>query len=191
MASKRVDRALSCLWFVAMGLIAAYGLVAMNEVLDSYEMTGWVITPRAPRDLPRERLLATVPLFAWWSVATLALGFIPREGRRTWRRPGLVPGMAVLLSAGRFLIEMAATNLRDRRRPPADLWQWLQLVAPRPTTLPPITHTVGLTVAATWFALWIAGWWHPAATWNDRAGRVLGLYWIAVCIIDPFHSWFM
>jgi hypothetical protein len=45
-----------------------------------------------------------------------------------------------------------------------------------------------MAVAAAWLALWIGGWWHPAPTWNDRAGRALGLYWIAVGLIDPFSS---
>ncbi len=50
-----------------------------------------------------------------------------------------------------------------------------------------ISHSAGMAVASTWLALRIGGWWHPAPTWNDRAGRALGWYWIAVCLVDPFY----
>jgi hypothetical protein len=62
------------------------------------------------------------------------------------------------------------------------------LAAPVPSSLVTISHSAGMAVASTWLALRLGGWWHPAPTWIDRAGRVLGWYWIAICLVDPFYS---
>jgi hypothetical protein len=39
---------------------------------------------------------------------------------------------------------------------------------------------VGLAVSATWTSLLISGRWRPAACPFDRAGRVLGAFWVGV-----------
>jgi hypothetical protein len=38
---------------------------------------------------------------------------------------------------------------------------------------------VGVTVSAVWIVLWLIGAWHPEPSWIDRAGRVVGIYWVA------------
>jgi len=50
-----------------------------------------------------------------------------------------------------------------------------------------ISEIAGFAVAATWFALWVGRWWRPETTWIDRAGRVLGWYWISMFIIDSYQ----
>jgi hypothetical protein len=181
-----VHRFLSWLWLVAMSLVTVYGLAAVKEVLAGYDMASQMIGEQPEPGL-RRWLLATVPLFVWWSLAILALGFLPGEGRRIWRRPGIVPGMAVLLFTARNVIESAVLQLRWRGPAPLESWWLLRLATPTPASLVTISHSAGMAVASTWLALWIGDWWHPAPTWNDRAGRALGWYWIAVCLVDPFY----
>jgi hypothetical protein len=169
-----------------MSLVTVYGLAAVKEVLDFYDMASQTVGLQPEHGL-RRWLLATVPLFVWWSIAILALGLLPCKGRRIWRRLGIVPGVVVLLFTARNVIESAVLGLRWRGRMPLEFWWLLRLATPTPATLVTISHSAGMAVASTWLALRIGGWWHPAPTWSDRAGRALGCYWIAVWIVDPFY----
>jgi hypothetical protein len=67
----------------------------------------------------------------------------------------------------------------------------------------PVTHTLGQAVHATvlesfpfwtsstvtvavivaWTMLWTSGRWRPERSWLDRAGRLLGWYWIGLGIL--------
>jgi hypothetical protein len=40
----------------------------------------------------------------------------------------------------------------------------------------------GLAVAGAYLALWSAGLWRPESSWIDRAGRVVGWFWILVAL---------
>jgi len=42
---------------------------------------------------------------------------------------------------------------------------------------------VGISVLAVWIVLWSIGAWRPEPSWIDRAGRVLGIYWVANSVI--------
>jgi hypothetical protein len=42
---------------------------------------------------------------------------------------------------------------------------------------------VGISVLAVWTVLWSIGAWRPEPSWIDRAGRVLGVYWVANSVI--------
>jgi hypothetical protein len=186
MATSRDNRWLLGLSLVAMSLVTAYGLWAVKDVFDSYDIASQMEGREPERGL-RRWLNATVPLFVWWSLAILAVGLFERKGRRIWRRPGIVPGVAVLLFTARNVVESAVLNLRWRGTTPLQFWWLLGLAMPRPTSLVSISHSAGMAVASTWLALWVGGWWHPAPTWTDRAGFALGWYWIVVCLVDPFH----
>ena len=45
-----------------------------------------------------------------------------------------------------------------------------------------ISSSVGIAVAVAWVVQWAGGRWHPEPSWIDRAGRVLGAYWIALAL---------
>jgi hypothetical protein len=175
-------------WFqlAAMSLVTIYGLTAVKEVNDWYDMASQTVGEQIEHGL-RRWLLATVPLFVGWSLAILAMGLLSRRGRRIWRRPSVVPGMVVLLFTVRNVIESAVLGLRWRGSAPLEFWWLLRLVMPTPAMLVTISHSAGVAVASSWLALWIGGWWHAAPSWNDRAGRSLGCYWIAICLVDPFY----
>jgi hypothetical protein len=189
-ASTRNQQWLRWLQLVAMSLVTFYGVAGAKEFLDGYDEVSQM-AGRDPERGARRWILATVPLFVWWSVAILALGLVARAGWRIWRRPGIVPGVVVLLFMSRNVIESAVLRLRFTGPPALEFWSLLGLATPSPGNLVSISHSAGMAVASSWLALWIGGWWHPAPTWNDRAGRALGCYWIAVCLVDPFHSWIL
>lgn len=45
---------------------------------------------------------------------------------------------------------------------------------------------IGLAVACGWMLLLVSGRWRPERSWIDRAGRVLGWFWIAIL---PVTGW--
>jgi hypothetical protein len=53
---------------------------------------------------------------------------------------------------------------------------------PLQTTLIGMPRQAGLVVGGAWLALILAGAWRPQPTWIDRAGRIVGVFWIvAAC----------
>ena len=187
MAMTRDDRPFPWLQLVAMSIVTAYGLWSVKEVYDLYDEHAQMMTGLRPERGLRQWVLVTVPLFVWWSLTVLALTLISREGRRVWRRPGIVPGVVVILFTARNVIESAVLMLRWRGPAPLQFWWVCRLAMPAPSELVTVSHSAGFAVAATWLALRVGGWWYPSPTWVDRAGRALGWYWIAVCVVDPFY----
>ncbi len=47
-------------------------------------------------------------------------------------------------------------------------------------------HVPGFAVLAAWLTRFPGGRWRPEAHWVDRAGRALGLWWIAMILV---HLW--
>jgi hypothetical protein len=43
--------------------------------------------------------------------------------------------------------------------------------------------TMGITVSAVWIVLSISGAWRAERSWIDRAGMVLGTYWVASSMV--------
>ena len=96
-------------------LVTVYGLAAVKEVLDSYDMASQAMGEQIGSGL-RRWLVATVPLFVGWSLAIFALGLLSRRGRRIWRRPSIVSGMVVLLFTVRNVIESAGWACAEMAR---------------------------------------------------------------------------
>jgi hypothetical protein len=42
---------------------------------------------------------------------------------------------------------------------------------------------MGVAVSAVWIVLWLTGAWHAESSWIDRAGRILGIYWVANSLV--------
>ena len=113
----------------------------------------------------------------------------PRPTRtRLRRQPGLVSNLVVML--GWFIYGGLAA------------WAWLRRIAGRDISSPDpdldlliviqrvhsCTELVGWMVAASWFALVLAGACRPEPSWIDRAGRILGACWIAIAVLLTFPS---
>lgn len=186
MVKMRDDRSFPWIRLVTILLVTGYGLWSVKEVLDLYDSVDRMLGHQPERGL-RQWVLVTVPLFALWSLVVLALTLMAREGRRAWRRPGIAPGMAVVLFAARNRIESTVLMLRLGGTTQLTFRDLCRLVMPSPGEVVTVTHSAGFAVAATWLALRVGGWWHPAPTWTDRAGRALGWYWITACLADPFY----
>lgn len=113
------------------------------------------------------RFLYFSPLVATWTVAVLALSLRgPRRSRaRLVCRPGTAAGIAATASfafaAVRLLVVAKAKNAMDQPGP-------MLLLA------------TGMAVAGAWSVLIVGGLWRPERGTLDRAGRFLGLVWIAM-----------
>jgi hypothetical protein len=55
---------------------------------------------------------------------------------------------------------------------------WIVIHDPWATTVLWTSRHTGLVVAGAWLALILARAWRPEPSWSDRAGRMLGVFWI-------------
>ena len=47
---------------------------------------------------------------------------------------------------------------------------------------------IGNAVALAWMSLWLSGAWRSEASWIDRAGRGLGIYWVSDSVLFGWQS---
>jgi hypothetical protein len=95
----------------------------------------------------------------------------PRQTlRRLSRQPGAVAcaAAAAAMAAG-GLIVLSLALFRQRSISSADENYW-----------PFIEARIFLAIAAAWVTQALSGRWRPEPNWIDRAGRVLGAYWITL-----------
>jgi hypothetical protein len=97
--------------------------------------------------------------------------------RRLARRPGFVACCAVVVVM--LLVgSMSFQDLRTGLAPGKDPWVEFQYDLGHCLTF---SHgQCGAAVAAAWLTLALNGRWRPRPDWLDRAGRALGLFWIAL-----------
>jgi hypothetical protein len=146
-------------------------------------------------------LVRASPLVMAWTLAILVLRL--RRPRPLWarlvRQPGLVAGlMAALVLIWRLLgfATLCARVLGD-----PGLAAWLPrhfdgrgcFIGGNPGWLLFDTDNflntmalIGTAVASAWILMFVSGRWRPERSWIDRAGRILGSFWIA-CL--PLTSW--
>jgi hypothetical protein len=152
-------------------------------------------------------LILASPFAAAWTLAVLGLAL--RRPRARWsrlvRQPGLVAGlMAAFVLVVRLpgfatmcVRVVGNSNLAVRNvtsiggggigrgggcftgLPPGYLWfdadHFLNTMA-----------MIGVAVGSSWILLLLSGRWRAERSWNDRVGRVLGWFWIAIL---PFTCW--
>ena len=138
---------------------AAYEEMAPNPLLGEVEFGQRIV-------LGCWMVLGAWPLIASWSLGLLMLRLrAPRPSRRILdRRPGFVAPVAATLGSlfGALFYPMFASS----RQPDA----WAIVTA----------YPVGYAVAGAWLSMILGGRWHPSKDAYDRAGRALGVYWIAM-----------
>jgi hypothetical protein len=121
-------------------------------------------------------LLASQPMLAVWTLAVAALGLLPP--RPPLRRLALRPGLAACLAAAAVIViggglTFATTTVRLAEPKDAAI---VYLAA----SLMPQRAEVGFAVTAVWLILALSGRWGPEVSWVGRAGRALGVWWIAL-----------
>ena len=152
-------------------------------------------------------LVLASPFAAAWTLAILGLRL--RRPRARWsrlvRQPGLVaglmaafvlvvrlPGFATMCARVLGQPNLAVRNVTGiggggvgrgggcfMGLPPGYLWfdtdHFLNTMA-----------MIGVAVGSSWILLLVSGRWRPEPSWIDRAGRVLGWFWIAIL---PLTCW--
>jgi hypothetical protein len=131
--------------------------------------------------------VSLVPLAVSLSMAVWLLALKkPRPSlRRVFRKPGIAACTVTLvysiLSSLGYLIFLRFSHALDRGtfNDPASAMLWIRI------GMQPI-FLVGGAVASLWTVMWLGGTWYAERSWIDRAGRVLGIYWIANSV---FFGW--
>jgi hypothetical protein len=103
----------------------------------------------------------------------------PRPGLpRVFRQPGMAASTAILVYLSLF---MTATLISLFLNYFASgifgshmflTFNYLIFILIMPMSL------MGVSVSAVWIVLWLIGAWGPEPSWIDRAGRVVGIYWV-------------
>jgi hypothetical protein len=153
-------------------------------------------------------LVLASPFVVAWTLAILGLRL--RRPRAPWRRlvrqPGLVAGLMAALVLVLRLPGFATMCLRLMGQPNLGLRNITSIGGGSIgrgggaviTKLPPgyfwfdFDHflntmaMIGVAVGSSWVLLLVSGRWRPERSWIDRAGRVLGWFWIAIL---PLTGW--
>lgn len=124
------------------------------------------------------------PLMLCWTSAVAVCGlFRPRPPlRHMGRRPGIAAALVgsawgeicIGQDAGRYWEEGGASLFLGS----IDVLGWID-----------IHYSLAPAIFGAWAALGLAGAWEPDASWPDRAGRLLGSYWIIMCVLG-FASYY-
>jgi hypothetical protein len=128
--------------------------------------------------------VSLVPLAVSLSMALWLLALKrPRPSlRRVFRKPGIaactVTLVYSLLSSLGYLIFLRFSHALDRGtfNDPASAMLWIRI------GMQPI-FLVGGAVASLWTVMWLGGTRYAERSWIDRAGRVLGVYWITTSVL--------
>ena len=146
-------------------------------------------------------LILASPFAMAWTLAILGLRLRhprPRWGRVV-RQPGLIAGLIAASVLAVRLLGFAIMFARIKVVPNNGAWRALlihnafkSLGEPGPLIFGAdhflgTMAMIGLSVGSGWMLLLISGRWRPERSWIDRAGRVLGWFWIATL---PLTCWF-
>lgn len=131
---------------------------------------------------------AAVPCIVMWMLALLILRLRrPRPRLRcVARQPGAVACLAAVMVVA--VGSATATPARITSAIQQDGWRDFQLHWSIYLTFINLQTCVSYAVAASWSTLALGGFWRPERSWIDRAGRVLGVFWVGVI---PLYPWIM
>jgi hypothetical protein len=169
----------------AMVLIAAtaIALVLIRPFLADFSFP---VVVHSPVDVLILGLTVCVSLEPLALTSSLALGLLrlrkPRPRlRQVFRQPGMAAcwatGICTLFIIIIYLISYFMIIFELRRFAFGDyfLFENAGLV---------LFSFTGWAICAVWTVLWLAGVWRAEHSWIDRAGRVLGVYWVSNSVIS-------
>jgi hypothetical protein len=124
-------------------------------------------------------LFSIQPMVAVWTLALLLLELL--HFRPPLRRLARQPGFAACCAVALVIVLVGSMNfamLEHRPTPSTPMsikvHHYLEL------TLTFSHGQCGAAVASAWLTLALTGRWRPRPDWLDRAGRALGIFWIAL-----------
>jgi hypothetical protein len=139
-------------------------------------------------------LRSYLPCVETLTIALLAMGLKrPRPSlARLMRQPGFVACSAVALALANQIARALILTLREIVRHEWAVeahghhhrFVWWESMLPQ---VAPVD--VGLIVAASWAVLILGSRWRSQPRWLDRAGVVLGVFWIAWAIVEIVEPW--
>ena len=192
---------------IVLVLATAVGLAVVRPYYATMKLLDWA--PPIPQAAPFNGwikglwgcLVLAAPLVMAWTLAILALRFRRPRDRVESAGPaaGLVAGLMAASVLAWRLMGFATMYARVIGRPTLNIltvrsralsgtwggWPPDHLLFETDHYLDTMA-TIGVAVASSWIVLLASGRWRPERSWIDRAGRVLGWFWIAVL---PLTSW--
>lgn len=173
----------------AMALIGALGLGLMvgRSYVRSASAFSYLVDDRVIERAasPWVWAYACVPPLLAVSLVLWPLRLIPPRPRflRIVRLPGLVPAyvawLAVAVALTKALLERPVL---ERTHFPK--LGYLSLIDTMSLRIVAAKDLIGPAIAVSWLILWLGGGWRPERSWIDRAGRLLGVVWIAFGILN-------
>lgn len=149
------------------------------------------------RGLLASALYVSTAVAAVWAVALVAIDRLRRPRSRIWRarRPGAIACLAatavlILTFLGQVIRPCTRFNricvtIRGEVRCVSTSWgeYWMDdytKFGPHPlvNAIAVMPRFAGFVVAGAWIAVALAGAWKPEPTWVDRAGRLIGAFWL-------------
>jgi hypothetical protein len=170
-----------------MALIAATaaGIAVSSRVSPDAWREPWsaLSTWKAAVNFAAISITMAMPCLIAWTVAVPLLRM--RDGLPRWRRAARRPGIAACLSVWLSLPAVTAILLGCQvyARGFERFWDRLQGIGAPSLVMEVLivaSPMVGLSVAIAWGLQAIQGRWRAEVTWTDRAGRVLGTFWIII-----------
>ncbi len=177
----------------AVGLGAARG---MHDVLrDATDMDASLLAePVGPYLLEAARWSALgYPLLVAWTIALVLLLFLPRRFRPSIKslleRPGATAcgaaALAVAIETVNVITLAVALMANIGTVLPSAVMARFLVMAVTPY-LGVNLGMPGLAVTVAWTGLALSGRWQPEPNWLDRAGRLIGLAWVALMVFQPW-----
>ena len=124
----------------------------------------------------------TLSCLAPFTLALLASGLIRRRPpfRRRLRRPGM--SACCVVGLGFVILGPMQVAQYWRFGTGMNVMLWANLLALSST------REISLLVVVTWALQWLGGRWAPEPTWLDRAGRLIGILWVAVFVSNTVNE---
>jgi hypothetical protein len=183
---RRLTLADSIVLIAALGIglwVSRYGLILWLSVLfGGFDRQVWTSRPIALSWHWGTLILRhTQPSVGILTLTVFGLSFV--HPRPTLRQMAQQPGFVSCLAASLAIVVGGSLNFATcttRPNPGYELQNYTSLSLTRLCSEP------GLAIGACWMTLALSHAWRSDRTWTERAGTMLGAYWLAMSIIAKF-----
>ncbi len=153
-------------------------LIQRSPVLAAARFARWILNGQ-PMDV---RNLTIQPMVAIWTLTALLLELL--HFRPPLRRLARQPGFAACCAVAMVIALVGSMNLALSYNSYSPAAPFGVRVHDTLASALAFGHgQCGAAVAAVWLTLALTGRWRPRPDWLDRAGRILGIFWIAIIFL--------